>query len=78
MAQTGNPQKGLLMEIEGNRRAILSGCRGIVTYTESQIRMRTDGGAVSLYGSGLEMGCMTVDGATVCGRLQRIEFEEGE
>lgn len=78
MAQKPKPLGGLLMEVEGDRRAILSGCRGILSYTEDHIRLRVSTGAVSIYGQGLEMGCMTVDGATVSGRLQRIEFEEME
>ena len=78
MAQKQKALSGLLMEVEGDRRAILSGCRGILSYTEDHIRLRIAGGAVSIYGQGLEMGCMTVDGATISGRLQRIEFEETE
>jgi hypothetical protein len=36
------------------------------------------GGAVAIYGQRLELGCMSADGAAVCGRIQRIEFEERE
>ena len=64
------------MEVEGDRRAVLCGCRGICTYTEEQVTLRTPFGVVILYGQGLEMGCMTADGATVTGRIQRIEFGE--
>jgi len=78
MGQRGQKraQGGLFMEIEGDRRVILSGCRGILAYAEDHISLRTATGAVTLYGQQLEMGCMTVDGATVTGRLQRIEFTE--
>lgn len=65
-----------LMEVEGNRRAVLTGCSGIVTYTEDKITLRTSFGTVSVYGQGLEMGCMTAEGATVTGRLSRLELEE--
>lgn len=67
---------GFLMEVEGNRRAVLTGCSGIVTYTEDKITLRTSFGTVSVYGQGLEMGCMTAEGATVTGRLSRLELEE--
>lgn len=70
------PQGSFLMEAEGNRRVILSGCRGICGYTAECISLRTPFGAVAVYGSGLEMGCMTAEGATVIGRIQRIEFIE--
>lgn len=67
------------MEVEGDRRAVLIGCRGICTYTEEQVALHTPFGVVALYGQGLELGCMTAEGATVTGQLQRIEFaEEGE
>ena len=66
------------MEAEGDRRVVLCGCRGICEYTEECISLRTPFGIVSVYGQGLEMGCMTADGATVVGRLQRIEFAHEE
>ena len=62
------------MEVEGKRRATLTGCQGILAYTEDRVSLRTNFGAVTIYGQGLEMGCMTPDGATVLGRLQRIEL----
>lgn len=68
-------QNGFFMEAEGNRRVVLCGCQGIVTYTGECIGLRTPFGGVIVYGQGLEMGCMTPDGATVTGRIQRIEFE---
>ena len=66
------------IEVEGDRRVVLCGCRGICTYTEEQVSLRAPFGTVSIYGQGLEMGCMTADGATVVGRLQRIEFTHEE
>ncbi len=62
------------MEVEGNDRVFLSGCRGIASYAEDHIALRTAFGQVVLYGYELEMGCMTTDGAMVTGPLQRIEF----
>lgn len=67
---------GFFMEVEGNRRVTLCGCRGIQRYTEDCVSLYTPFGAVMLYGQGLEMGCMTAEGAVVIGRLQRIEFSE--
>lgn len=71
------PQKGgFFMEAESNRRVVLSGCRGICGYTEECIALRTPFGVVSIYGQEMEMGCMTAEGATVTGKIQRIEFGE--
>lgn len=63
-----------LMEVEGNKRAILTGCQGIVAYADDRVSLRTSFGVVTVYGQGLQMGCMTVDGATVTGKLLRIEL----
>ena len=66
------------LEIEGSRRVVISGCRGIAAYTEECIRLRTPEGQVAFLGCGLEMGCLTEEGATVTGELQRIELIRGE
>lgn len=63
-------------EIEGNRRVVLSGCRGISAYTEECVALRAPFGVVTLYGQNLTMGCMTAEGATVTGKIQRIELSE--
>ncbi len=67
-----------MLEIEGDRRAVIAGCRGVLAYTEEQICLRTPGGSVAFYGQELELRCLSVDGAVIVGRLQRVEFgEEG-
>lgn len=65
---------GFFMEVEGRERAVLSGCHGIDAYAEDHVALRTAFGTVTVYGQNLEMGCMTVEGATICGQLQRIEL----
>ena len=67
-------ETSFLMEVEGNERAILTGCQGILTYTEDCVSLRTAFGAVTVYGRGLQMGCMTPQGATVTGKLLRVEL----
>ena len=74
----GTLAKATLMEIEGNRRVVVVGCRGILTYAEDSISLRTPEGILTFYGQELEMNSFTADGATVVGRLQRIEFAEDE
>lgn len=71
----GERTGGFFMEIEGRRRVTLSGCQGISTYTEACVGYETPFGQVLIYGDGLEMGCMTPEGATVSGRISRIEFQ---
>lgn len=66
---------GFFMEVEGRSRVTLSGCQGISTYTEECIGFRTPFGEVLVYGHSLEMGCMTPEGATVSGKIGRIDFQ---
>lgn len=66
-----------IFEIEGNRRVVISGSRGITTYADDCISLRIPEGQVAFFGNELEMSCLTADGATITGRLQRIEFMEG-
>ncbi len=66
------------MEIEGNTRAVITGCKGICLYTEDCVSLRTPQGVVAFYGRNMEMGCLSADGAVVTGCLQRIEFSDGE
>lgn len=67
---------GFFMELESNRRIVLSGCQGICAYTEDCISLRAPFGVVSVYGRDMEMGCMTAEGATITGKIQRIELGE--
>ena len=69
--------KPAILEIEGDGRAVIAGCRGIMTYSDDCICLRTPDGAVAFYGNDLEMGCLTADGATLTGDFQRIEFLRG-
>lgn len=65
------------MEVEGDSRVVIVGCKGISTYSEECIRLCSATGSVSFYGRDLEMSCLSADGATISGRLQRIEFDGG-
>ncbi len=66
------------MEIEGDSRVVITGCKGISIYSGERGCLYTAKGSISFYGRDLEMGCLSADGATVSGRLQRIEFDGGD
>ena len=66
---------GFFMEVEGRGRVVLAGCRGIVSYGEDAVCLRTAFGTVTVYGQHLVMGCMTAEGATVAGSITRVEFQ---
>ena len=66
-----------LLEMESDRRLVIEGCNGILAYTDDCIRLRVPEGELAVMGCGLGMGCLTAEGATVTGRIQRIEFSGG-
>ena len=62
------------IELSGNRRAVIEGCRGIVEYGEETIRLNTGGGVVRFMGRGLSMSCMTEDSAVIEGIILSLEY----
>lgn len=62
------------IELSGNHRAVVEGCRGIVEYEEGVIRLNTGSGVVRFSGTGLSMTCMTEDSAVVVGSILSLEF----
>ena len=74
----GSLSAGTLMEVESNRRVVVEGCRGILSYTEDCIRLRVPEGELSFMGCGLAMSCLSPEGATVTGVIQSIAFAGGD
>ncbi len=62
------------IELCGNRRAMLEGCRGIVKYDEDMIELRIDSGTVRFTGRELCMTNLNPTCAVVTGRLLSLEF----
>ena len=62
------------LEISGNHRAVVEGCRGILEYEEGVIRLNTGSGVLRFTGTNLSMSCMTEDSAVVVGTILSLEF----
>ena len=62
------------MELSGNRRVLIEGCRGIVRYNEDAIELRTLDGAVRFTGRELCMTNLNPSCAVITGRFVSIEF----
>lgn len=62
------------IEMTGNRRAVVEGCRGIVEYEEGIIRLNTGSGILRFVGRELGLSCMTEDSAVVTGFILSVEF----
>lgn len=70
----GTLGKTAMLEVEGDARIVVTGCQGILTCGEDAVCLRTPEGTVTICGTQLEMHCLSEDGATLTGRLERIEF----
>ncbi|MBP3435572.1 MAG: YabP/YqfC family sporulation protein [Clostridia bacterium] len=64
------------MELSGNRRILIEGCKGIVEYDEDRICLRTEVGTVRFLGRSLYMHRLNPACAVITGRLLSVEFLE--
>ena len=58
----------------GGERALVENCRGIEEVGERRVRLRLDGGLLTVEGEGLHLRDVREDGACVCGRLHALRF----
>ena len=70
----GSLSSAARIELSGNRRAVVEGCRGLVEYGDELIRLNTESGIVRFMGRGLSMSCMTEDSAVIEGLLLSVEY----
>lgn len=62
------------LEISGNRKVIIEECKGILEYSEKQIRVNTEKFILRFQGSDLQITAMTQDSIVLCGQIERLEF----
>ena len=71
---TGSLSGMTRVELTGNRRAVVEGCKGILEYEDGIIRLNTTSGIVRFMGRDLTMNCLTEDSAVVTGFILSVEF----
>ena len=62
------------IELNGNREAVVEGCRGILEYDDAVVRVRTPDHVVRFTGHGLSIRCLTSDALVVAGCIAGGEF----
>lgn len=67
---------GALIRLEGNRRAVIEGCGGVVDYDEERVLVRMGRRIVTVTGKRLKLLRLTEDAAVVEGLLEKVEFGE--
>ena len=61
-------------ELLGNRQAIVDGCRGIIEYSDSCIRLSTDRLILKFTGTGLTIKSLSDSGVIVEGTVLALEY----
>ena len=69
-AMTGEPQ----MEISGNHEAVIDGCRGVLVYDETMIRLAANDMIITFVGRGLQIKVLTHNSAIIGGFITSIDF----
>lgn len=62
------------IELSGNREALVEGCKGVLEYDETVVKLATEGMSVKFTGRGLQIKILTHDSAVVTGYILGIEF----
>lgn len=70
----GSLSSAVRIELMGNKKAIISGCHGIVEYDDDLVRMQTGSGMIRFTGNTLSISNLTEDSAVVEGNILSLEF----
>lgn len=62
------------IEITGNREISIDGCRGILEYDESVVRLNLGNMIIKITGAGLTIPSMAAEQTTVTGSIACVEF----
>ena len=62
------------IELEGNRELIIDGCKGILEYDDSKVRICTDTVTVSVTGDGLGINAYAEDQIVISGKIMSVDF----
>lgn len=60
----------------GDKEIFIENQKGLMEYTESCIRIKTNDGAVHIFGSDLRIIVLQSDRMVVNGELERVEYEK--
>lgn len=65
---------GSVIELTGNRNAVVDGCDGIVDYDGEKVILRTGRLTVRFSGRGLRLKRLTADSAVIEGIISSVEY----
>ena len=70
----GALQGGARIELMGNREAVVDGCRGVLEYDETVIKLHAGNSTVRFLGRGLTIDSFGEQQAVIKGHILSVEF----
>ena len=70
----GSLSSSARFELCGNREVVVDGCRGVLEYDETVVRINTGKMITCFFGRGLTLKCLTPDSLVIGGFITSIEF----
>lgn len=67
-------QRSVHMDISGNSEIVLEGCRGVLEYNDSTVKVNTGAFVLSIMGRGIVIKCYTEASMVIQGYITMIEF----
>lgn len=62
------------IELSGNREAVVDGCKGVLEYDDSVVKLAAENMSIRFTGRGLQIKVLTHDSAIITGFILGIEF----
>lgn len=67
-------KKSVYIEIYDNNEIVLEGCKGILEYNDTTVKVNTGGYIFSVVGRGINIKCLTEASMVIKGFITTIEF----
>ncbi len=67
-------ESGAHMELFSNNEAVIDGIKGVLEYSDCFIKLNMGKGTVEFYGTGLHISSLDINGLTINGKIEKIEF----
>lgn len=65
---------GVRVEVRGSRYACLEGCDGIISYSDTEVRVRASKLRIRLSGRDLRIDFYSTEGIVVVGAIAAVEY----
>ena len=63
------------LEFLSNKEVTVEGSRGVLSYSEEQIRVNTEGMTLCFFGRNLNLKCISPSALVISGFILKLEFE---